>query len=92
MPRALLNLFPHIVVDFHIEDIRYKIQRILVVLHLRVEPSQVETVRQIVFVDLAEVLISTGRDELRDWSVQSNSQKSRSRRNSHIWHKMSLWC
>lgn len=65
MPRTLLNLLAHIVVDFHVEDIRHEIQCILVVLHLRVEPSQVEPIREIVFVDLAEVLIATGRDELR---------------------------
>lgn len=65
MPRALLDLFAHVVVDLHIEDICDEIQGILVVLYFRVEPCQVETVCQVIFVDLAEVLISTGRYELR---------------------------
>lgn len=36
MPCALLNLLSHIIVDLHVEDISYEIQRILVILDLGV--------------------------------------------------------
>lgn len=71
MPRTLLNLFAHVVINFHVEDIRDEIEGVLVVLYFRIEPSQVEAVRQVVFVDLAEVFISTRRDELRSRLVYS---------------------
>lgn len=58
MPRRLLDLLPHIVVDFHIEDICDEIQRILVILHLCVETSEIESVGEVVLVNLAEVFVS----------------------------------
>ena len=44
MSCALLNLLPHVVVDFHVEDICYKIECILVVLYFCVEASKIEAV------------------------------------------------
>ncbi len=67
MPRCFLNLLSHIVVHLHIEDIGHEVKRVLVVLDLRVKAGQVEAVRKVVFVDLAEVLISSGRYELIRW-------------------------
>ena len=59
MASALLNLFPHIIVDFHIKDICDQIQCVLVVLNFGIETSKVEAVRQIIFIYLAEVLIAS---------------------------------
>ena len=64
MPRCLLNLLSHVVVDLHVKDVGHKVQRILIVLDLRIQAGQVEAIREIVFVNLAEVFIASGRDEL----------------------------
>ena len=58
MSRRLLDLFPHIIVAVEVEDVRYEVQRILVVLNFGVQTREVEAVGQVLFVDLAEVLIS----------------------------------
>lgn len=55
---TLLNLLTHVVVDLHVKDIGHQIKRVLVVLNFRVEASEVETIGQVVFVDLAIVLIA----------------------------------
>jgi hypothetical protein len=65
VPGILLDLFTHIVVDFHVEDVSYQVERILVVLDLRVKAGQVEAVGEVVFVDFAEVFVAAGRDKLR---------------------------
>jgi hypothetical protein len=64
MPCALLYVLPHIIVDFHVKDIGYEIERILVVLHFRVKASQIEAVGKVVFVDFAKVFVSSCCDEL----------------------------
>lgn len=55
---ALLDCLPHLIVAIEVEDIGDEVERVLVVLHLRVEPGEVEAVGQVVLVDLAEVLIA----------------------------------
>lgn len=45
MSRGLLDVLPHLIIAIEIEHIRHEIQRILVVLDLGVETSQVETIR-----------------------------------------------
>lgn len=64
MACALLDLVPHVVVDFHIEDVCDEIESILIVLNLGVQTSEIEAIRQVVFVDLTEVFIAAGRYEL----------------------------
>jgi len=64
MPRALLDLLAHVIVHLHVEDVRNEVQCILIILHFRVKASEVEPVRQVIFVDLAEVLIATCGYEL----------------------------
>lgn len=61
---ALLDLFSHIIIDLHVEDVRDKVQCILIVLNFGVQSRQVESVREIIFVNFAEVLISSCRYEL----------------------------
>ena len=64
MSCALLYLLAHIVVHLHIEDIRNEVERILIVLDFSVEASQVESISQVVLVDLAEVLVAARGYEL----------------------------
>lgn len=64
MPRIFLNLLPYLILALEIKHIRHKIQRILVVLHLLLQPGEVEAVRQVLLVDLAKVLVAAGGDEL----------------------------
>jgi len=58
MPRRLLNLLAHLVVALDVEHVGDELERVLVVLDLGVEPRQVEPVRQVVLVDVAEVLVA----------------------------------
>lgn len=58
MPSTLLYLLSHVVVHLHIEDIGDQVERILIVLHLSIQSSQIESIREVVFVDFAEVLIA----------------------------------
>jgi hypothetical protein len=64
MPRRLFNLFPHFIVAVKVEDVCYKVEGILVVLHFGVQAREVEAIGEVFFVDLAKVLISSGGDEL----------------------------
>lgn len=60
MSSTFLDLLAHVVVHFHIENVCYQVQSILVVLYFCVEPGQVEAISQIVLVDLAKVLVAAG--------------------------------
>lgn len=64
MPCGLLDLLPHVVIAVKVEDIRHQIQRILIVLHFCVQARKVEAIRQVLFVNLAEVLVASRGDEL----------------------------
>ena len=63
MPGGLLDLFSHVIVAVEVEDVCDQVQRILIVLDLRVESGEVETICEIFFVYFAEILISPRRDE-----------------------------
>jgi hypothetical protein len=62
----LLNLFPHVIIAVEVEDVGYEVESVLVVGYFCVEPREVEAVGQILFVDFAEVLISSGGNELSE--------------------------
>jgi hypothetical protein len=64
MPSGLFDLLAHVILTIEVEDIRHKIERILVVLDLSVETSKVETVGKVFFVDFTEVFVTTRGDEL----------------------------
>lgn len=64
MPCRLLDLLSHIVIAVQVEDIGDKVKSVLIILDIRVEPSKVEAVREIVLVNFAEIFVSSGRDEL----------------------------
>lgn len=57
VPRRLLNLLAHLIVAVEVEDVGDEVEGILVVLDLGVQPREVEAVGQVLFVDLAEVLV-----------------------------------
>ncbi len=59
MARRPLNLVARLVVALKVVHVRDQVQRMLVVLHLGVEARQVEAVREVVLVNLAEVLIAS---------------------------------
>ena len=54
----------HLIVAVQIEDVGDKVQGILVILYLNVQAGKVEAVGQIIFVDLAKVLVAPGRYKL----------------------------
>jgi hypothetical protein len=64
MTGRLFDLLPQIIIGVEVEDIGHEIERILIVRDLGVQASQVEAIRQVILVDLAEILISSGRDKL----------------------------
>lgn len=64
MPSGLFDLLAHVILTVEVEDIRHKIECVLVVLDLGVETSQVETVGKVFFVDFTEVFVTTRGDEL----------------------------
>lgn len=57
VPRRLLDLLAHLIVAVEVEDVCHEVEGILVVLHLGVQPGEVEAVGQVLLVDLAEVLV-----------------------------------
>ena len=62
--RGFLDLLSHIIVAVQVKDVSDEIKSVLIILHIRIEPSQIEAVREVVFVDFAEVFVTTRRDEL----------------------------
>lgn len=70
MPRRLLDLLAHLVVAVEVEDVGHEVEGILVVLNLGVQPSKIEAVGQVLFVDLAEVLVPPRRNELARVSLE----------------------
>ena len=64
MPCRFLDLLSHVIVTVQVKDISDEVKSVLIILDIRVEPGKVEAVCEIVFVDLAKVLIATRRDEL----------------------------
>lgn len=71
MSCAFLDLLSHVVFHFHVEDVRDQIECILIVLHFCIESSEIESVRQVILVDFAEVFIPPRRYELPSESVSA---------------------
>ena len=64
MPRRLFNLFSHVVLTLKIELVSDQVQRVLIILHFRLQASQVEAVRQVFLINLTKVFMAARRDEL----------------------------
>ena len=59
MSCRLLDLLPHVIVAVEVENVGHKIKGILIVLNLGVQPCKVEAVGKVLFINLAEVLVSS---------------------------------
>ena len=92
MPCRFLNLLSHIIVTVQVKDVSDEIKSVLVILNIRVEPSKVKAVCEIVFVDLAEIFIAPRGDELVEdlsVSVQQLCFKSKIIEQRHgVWKNM----
>lgn len=64
VPRGFLDLLAHVIFAVEVENIGDEIESVLVVLYFRVKAGQVEAVGEVFFVDLAEVFVAAGGDEL----------------------------
>ena len=58
MSGRLFDVITHIIVTIQVEDIRYKVKGILIMLDFSVESGQIEPICQILLVDIAEILVS----------------------------------
>ena len=59
MPCRFLDLLSHIIVAVQVKDISDEVESVLIVLHIGIESSKVETVCEVVFVNLAKVFIAS---------------------------------
>ena len=57
--RRLLNGLSHVILAIKVEDICDQIQCMLVIVHFGLQASQIESVREIFFIDLAEVFVAS---------------------------------
>lgn len=64
VPCRFLDMLSHIIVTVQVKDICNEVESVLIILDIRIEPSKVESVCEIIFVDLAEIFIASRRDEL----------------------------
>lgn len=75
MPCRLLDLLSHVIITVQIKDVSDEVKSVLIILDICVEPSEIEAVCEIVFVDLAEVFIASRRYELHaDLSASARLQ------------------
>jgi len=65
VPRRLLDLLSHVIIAVEVKDVSHKVEGVLIVLDIGVEPGQVEAVSEIVFVDFAKVFIASRRYKLK---------------------------
>lgn len=65
MTSRFLNLLSKIIVGIEVEDVGHKVKGILIVWDLGVEPREVESIGQVILVNLTEILVTSRRDELQ---------------------------
>jgi hypothetical protein len=61
---GFLDALAHVIFAVEVEDVGDQVEGVLVVVDFGVEAGEVEAVGQVFFVDFAEVLVTTGGDEL----------------------------
>lgn len=64
MAGRLLDGLAHVIVAVEVEDVGDQVERILVVLDFCVQARKVEPICEVLLVDLAEVLVTSGGNEL----------------------------
>lgn len=62
----LLDGLAHVIVAVEVEDVGDQVERILIVLDFGVQAREVEPICEVLLVDLAEVLVTSGGDELAE--------------------------
>jgi hypothetical protein len=72
VPCRLFDGFAHLIVTVEIKNVGNEVERILVVLYLRIQAGQVEAVCEVVFVNLAEIFVASRRYKL---DAESGSQQ-----------------
>jgi len=72
LPGRVLYLISELVVAVHVEDVGDEVEGILVVADLEIEACEVEAVGEIIFVDLTEVLVALGGEELGEAILSVN--------------------
>jgi len=85
MTSGFLNLLAHVVIAIKVEDVGDKVESILIVLDIGIEAGEIEAIGQVVFVNLAEILVAAGGDELGcrrkvsvlDWAMIQQQANSR---------------
>lgn len=75
--RRLFDCFSHVIFAVEIEDVRNEVESVLVVVDLRLKPSEVEAIGEIFFIYLAEVFIAPRRYELKHEHQRGSSSSVR---------------
>lgn len=71
MTSGFLDLLSKIIVGIEVEHVGHKVKRILIVRDLGLQPREVKPIGQVIFVDLAEILVSSRRDKLKESNMIS---------------------
>ena len=74
VPCRFFDGFTHLIVAVEIKNVGNEVERILVVLHFRVQAGQVEAVCEVVFVNLTKVFVASRGYEL---DAESRSQQEK---------------
>ena len=64
MPGSLLDLFAHVIIAVKVENIGYQVQSVLKILNLTIEAREVESIGQVLLVNIAKILIAARCNEL----------------------------
>jgi hypothetical protein len=60
MTGRFLDLLTHVIVAIEVENIVDEVKGVGVILNFGIQPRQVKPISQVLFIDFAEVLVSTG--------------------------------
>lgn len=80
MSCRLFDSFSHVIIAIQVKNVCYQVQRILIILYLRVEARKVKAIGKIFFIDLAEVFIPPGRDKLKQSVIKIVANSTRTER------------
>lgn len=85
MSCGLLDVLPHFIVTFQVEDVSDQFKRVLVVIKVGIKSCQIEAVGEVIFIDLAKVFVASRRDELLPYTSANISLQIDSDRG--FWQK-----
>lgn len=61
---GLLNSLSHLIIAVQVEDVGDEVESILIILYLRIKTCEIESVGEIVLINLAEILVTARGYEL----------------------------